>query len=134
MKVLKVHITDLSFGRGESVKVVENNRVYRVCDWGVLTNLLPTTTTLHPYKETSGHTHSAEENVYFFCNGSGKMELRKGEEEADFEVKEGDIIAIPPGIFHKVCNPNDRDLVFYCVCERSAIPVGVRVIKHGQKS
>ena len=63
------------------------------------------------YKETSGHSHDGQEEVYFFVEGNGIMELDK----TRFTVRAGDVVPIKDGVFHKVYNDNNEDLYFVCV-------------------
>lgn len=97
--------------------VIRNNETYIVEDNRFLKNMVLSKTTLHPGKDTSGHSHPGLEEVYFFKRGSGVMQL--GEEF--IEVSEGDIVLIPDGVFHKVYNSKFPDtwskklLEFVCV-------------------
>ena len=104
-------------------KVVKSNETYDVIDNTNLNNLVVSKTILHSGKETSGHNHSGQEEVYIFTKGHGKMIV--GEET--FIVRgagvnvEGSIILIPDGDFHKVWNTTGYniepygDLEFICV-------------------
>ena len=74
--------------------------------------LILSSTFLQAGKETSGHKHDGQEEVYFFVRGNGEMEL----DSERFEVKAGDIINIEDGVFHRVYNTNDNaQLYFVCV-------------------
>ena len=95
-------------------KVVKKNDVYTVIDVSKLENLIVSKTILHPGKETSGHSHDDAEEVYFFIEGEGQMQL--GEEK--FNVKKDSVVLIPSGSFHKVFNKSDSDLKFVCVFEK----------------
>lgn len=53
-------------------------------------------TTIYPTGSTTGHTHSDMEEVYFVISGEGFMVV--GEDE--FEIKAGDGLYVPPGVFH----------------------------------
>jgi mannose-6-phosphate isomerase-like protein (cupin superfamily) len=102
---MKVSIDDIG---GE---VIRDNDVYTVQDNQLLNNLVLSQTRLKPGKETTGHHHEGLEEVYFFNSGFGRMKL--GDEMLD--VKSGDVVLIPGGIFHKVYNDSDDMLVFTCV-------------------
>jgi mannose-6-phosphate isomerase-like protein (cupin superfamily) len=65
-----------------------------------------------PGGETAEHYHPKTEELYYFVDGTGRMRL--GEEEA--EVGAGDCVVIPPGVPHKLWNPNDAPLVLLCCC------------------
>jgi mannose-6-phosphate isomerase-like protein (cupin superfamily) len=95
-------------------RVVKQSDVYSVFD-SPMEKLVVSMTVLHPGKETGGHGHEGSEEVYFFVSGSGEMQL--GQDR--FHVREGDIVKIPGGKFHKVFNTAGRaDLTFICVFEK----------------
>ena len=100
---------------GEDSKVVKQNETYTLIDNTNLNNLVVSKTILHEGKETSGHNHSGQEEVYIFSEGHGAMIV--GEET--FLVSKGDIVLIPDGAFHKVFNTSNYkandDLEFICV-------------------
>ena len=54
-------------------KVVHSNETYNVIDNTMLNGLIVSKTELHPGKETSGHNHSGQEEVYIFTSGRGSM-------------------------------------------------------------
>ena len=74
-------------------------------------SLVLSSTHLFPNKETSGHHHKGQEEVYFFMHGVGKMQL----DDEEIRVRKGDIITIESGVFHKVINDSDDYLYFVCV-------------------
>ena len=92
-------------------KVIKSNEKYDVIDNTNLDKLIVSKTELHPGKETSGHNHSGQEEVYIFTNGKGSMVVGT----KTYNVKTGDIVLIPDGDFHKVFNEGDDDLIFTCV-------------------
>ncbi|MEM7815628.1 MAG: cupin domain-containing protein [Candidatus Aenigmatarchaeota archaeon] len=98
----------------KKVKPIRDTDVYSVHDLGFLEHLNVSMTILHKGKETSGHSHQNEEEVYLFLRGKGKMRL--GEKFLD--VKKGDVILVSKGLFHKVFNKGRGDLVFFCVFEK----------------
>ena len=91
--------------------VVKSNETYDVIDNTNLNNLVVSKTILHPGKETGGHNHTGQEEVYIFMQGWGKMIVG----EKTYQIDEGDIVLIPDGDFHKVFNEGDDDLIFTCV-------------------
>ena len=93
--------------------IVKEDDRYIVKDNTSLNNLVISTTTLHPDKSTSGHKHEGQEEVYIFMKGSGRMEL----DDKKFDVKEGDLILIEDGVFHRVHNTGKVDLYMVCVFE-----------------
>ena len=95
-------------------KVVKSNETYDVIDNTNLNNLIVSKTILHAGKQTGGHNHSGQEEVYVFIKGDGTMIVGTN----TFEVKAGDTILIPDGDFHQVHNTGfyaDDDLEFICV-------------------
>ena len=95
-----------------SGRVVKSNDVYTVIDNTDLTSLVVSKTVLHPQKETTGHSHEGQEEVYQFVYGTGRIEVGQNK----FDVSAGDVVLIPDGLFHKVWNVSlVEDLVFVCV-------------------
>lgn len=92
-------------------EIVKDNEVYLLKDNRELKNLILSQTILHKNQETRGHQHQGQEEVYFFVHGQGKMIVS----EEEFDVHSGDIVLIPDGLFHKVFNLGDCDLIFNCV-------------------
>ena len=84
---------------------------YTVKDNPHLKGLVLSSTFLFAGKETSGHTHDGQEEIYFFIKGKGEMTL----DDERFPVEEGDVILIEDGVFHKVINLRDADMYFVCV-------------------
>ena len=93
-------------------KIVKDNDTYRLIDNTSLNNLVVSKTILHPGKETTGHSHAGQEEVYQFTSGQGTMTVG----DNSYLVGPGDIILIPDGEFHKVWNNSEtEDLIFVCV-------------------
>ena len=92
-------------------EVVKSTTVYTLRDNKKLKNLVLSQTILHVNQNTNGHHHEGQEEVYFFMYGKGRMQV--GDQE--FDVTNGDIVLIPDGLFHKVWNTGESDLVFNCV-------------------
>lgn len=95
-------------------EVVKQDDRYVVKDNKFLNNLILSSTDLNPGKETSGHRHAGQEEVYLFVSGSGKM-IIDGDEYKEFSVQAGDVVLIPDGAFHKVINNGAENLYFVCV-------------------
>ena len=91
--------------------VVKEDERYIVTDNDTLKNLVTSITKLNPHHSTSGHSHSDQEEVYIFRSGKGEIEIN----ERRFPIKEGDIIFIEDGDFHRVHNTSDETLEFVCV-------------------
>ena len=94
-------------------KVVKEDDRYVVKDNTTLKNLVLSSTRLNPGKETTGHKHKGHEEIYFFINGKGEMELDKDK----FSVESGDIVLVKDGAFHKVYNTTKQELYFICVLQ-----------------
>ena len=103
----KSYIKAMSAGR-----LVKSDDRYIVCDLG-LGNLVLSMTILHPGKQTTGHSHAANE-VYFFLEGQGRVEV----DGAMREVGSKDVVVIHSGQFHRVYNSWDKDLIFLCAFEK----------------
>ena len=92
-------------------EVVKDNDVYRLIDNTTLNNLVLSQTILHVGKNTNGHLHKGQEEVYFFVQGTGIMIV--GDEK--FRVDAGSVVLIPDGAFHRVINDGEMNLIFNCV-------------------
>ena len=91
--------------------VVKQDERYKVKDNHTLKNLIVSSTLLNPGKSTSGHKHPGQEEVYYFVEGFGEMEI----DDEKFTVAKGDVVLIPDGVFHRVHNTNLHPLYFVCV-------------------
>jgi mannose-6-phosphate isomerase-like protein (cupin superfamily) len=94
-----------------SGEIVKQDERYVVRDNRTLNNLILSSTRLNPGKETTGHRHEGQEEVYMFVEGTGEMLL----DENRFTIKAGDIVLIEDGVFHRVYNTSEQDLYFVCV-------------------
>ena len=90
--------------------VVKRDDRYIVKDNKVLNNLVVSSTRLNPKKSTTGHSHKGQEEVYFFVEGSGRIEL----DDETFNVNPGDSVYIKDGVFHRV-HAGTEELFFVCV-------------------
>ena len=90
---------------------IKENEVYTVIDNKVLEQFTVSQTILHPGQCTTGHSHAGQEEVYMFEYGIGEMLV--GDEM--FTVRGGDIVLIKDGLFHRVTNLGESDLIFNCV-------------------
>jgi len=91
--------------------IVKDNDIYQLRDNTTLKNLVLSSTLLHAGKQTTGHKHEGQEEVYFFVTGKGEMLI----DEERFVVETGDIVLIEDGEFHRVYNTSKEDLYFVCV-------------------
>lgn len=104
---MNIHYENNEVG-GDIIKATD---VYTLRDNKTLNNLVLSQTILHVGKNTNGHYHNGQEEVYFFVHGRGKMIVG----DTEMIVKAGDIVLIPDGLFHKVFNTGESDLIFNCV-------------------
>jgi mannose-6-phosphate isomerase-like protein (cupin superfamily) len=92
--------------------VVKDNETYVLKDNTDLKNLVLSSTFLKPGKQTRGHTHPGQEEVYFFISGQGAIQI----DNDLYQVEAGSVMLIPDGVFHKVFNRSDAaSLYFVCV-------------------
>ena len=91
--------------------VAKEDARYIVKDNPHLKGLVLSSTFLTANKETSGHKHDGQEEIYFFIKGKGEMTL----DDDRFPVEEGDVILIEDGVFHQVHNTGHLGLYFVCV-------------------
>ena len=78
--------------------IVKQDDRYIVKDNTHLKNLVVSSTKLNRNKETSGHKHDGQEEVYYFLEGSGIMWL----DDKSMYITQGDVVLIEDGVFHKV--------------------------------
>jgi mannose-6-phosphate isomerase-like protein (cupin superfamily) len=91
-------------------EVVKDNETYLLKDNKKLKNLVLSSTDLKPNKSTRGHKHEGQEEVYYFVEGHGDMEI----DGHAFAVYPGDVVLIEDGAFHRVrAGPNG--MYFVCV-------------------
>lgn len=118
-----LNVLDL-FNFGSVVK--EDDR-YIVKDCTTLKDLVLSSTLLKPGKETSGHFHNDQDEVYIFLKGVGEMTIDNdrnivygsdGINDTDriaYDNPEYDVVLVPAGSFHKVKNIGGCDLYFVCI-------------------
>ena len=91
-------------------EVVKEDERYVVTDNKTLNNLVVSSTKLNAKMSTSGHSHKGQEEVYYFVDGSGKMEL----DDESISVMQGDVVLIEDGVFHRV-HAGPYGCYFVCV-------------------
>ena len=91
--------------------VIKDNATYLLKDNAFGNNLVLSSTFLRAYQKTNGHTHKGQEEVYFFVDGEGEMQI----DDERFPVTAGDVICIEDGEFHRVFNNSHLGLYFVCV-------------------
>ena len=92
-------------------KIVKEDERYVVSDNDTLKKLVTSITILNPHHSTTGHSHAGQEEVYFFVDGKGEMQVN----DERFPVEGGDVICIEDGDFHRVFNTGHLGLYFVCV-------------------
>ena len=93
--------------------VVKWNETYKLIDNKALKRNIVSSTLLFPKQSTRGHSHEGQEEVYIFVRGKGFMFI----DEHQFAIKEGDIVVIQDGEYHRVVNTTDEELLFVTVFE-----------------
>jgi len=101
---MKLHVDDIG---GD---IVKDTDVYLLKDNTTLKNLVLSSTRLKPNKSTRGHKHDGCEEVYYFINGSGTMEL----DEKIIMVDPGDVVLVEDGVFHRV-HASQAGCYFICI-------------------
>ena len=91
--------------------VIKDNSTYLLKDNAFGNNLILSSTFLRAGQSTNGHEHKGQEEVYFFVDGTGDMEI----DNNTFNVRAGDVICIEDGEFHRVHNTGHYGLYFVCV-------------------
>jgi|SRR3989338_1016092 len=94
--------------------LIRDNETYKVYDLPQLQNLTVSLTELYPQKSTSGHSHKEADEVYVFIHGAGTMEIGSRTQE----VKDGDLVLVPRGDFHRVHNKGGDNLSFWTIFEK----------------
>ena len=105
---LHFHNTDIG---GDTIK---DDDTYLNKDNRTLKNLVVSSTRLYRGKQTRGHRHPGQEEVYVFVQGFGKM-IVGNEDSNPFNVGPGSVVLIPDGAFHRVINDGDSNMLFNCV-------------------
>jgi mannose-6-phosphate isomerase-like protein (cupin superfamily) len=67
--------------------------------------------TYQPMAYVETHTHKVQEQIYHVLEGEGSMEI----EGKKMIVRRHDVIFIPPGVPHSICNNGLTDLTFIVV-------------------
>ena len=67
--------------------------------------------TYQPMAYVATHTHKVQEQIYHVLEGEGSMEI-EGRRQI---VRKHDVIFIPPGVSHSICNNGITDLTFIVV-------------------
>ncbi|MFO1306520.1 MAG: cupin domain-containing protein [Burkholderiales bacterium] len=66
-----------------------------------------------PGLTTRWHRLEGTAERYVILSGTGRVEVGDDLRE---EVREGDVVLIPPGARQRIANTGDRDLVFLAIC------------------
>jgi quercetin dioxygenase-like cupin family protein len=93
-------------------EVIKDNETYVLKDNKMLKNLVLSSTDLKAGQSTRGHSHTGQEEVYYFVSGVGEIEL----DDKRISVQGGDVVLIEDGVFHRVHNKSkSHSLYFVCV-------------------
>ena len=84
-------------------EVVKDEARYVVKDNTQLKNLVLSSTRLNPNHMTRGHVHAGQEEIYFFIEGTGEIQLNN----IEIDVSPGTVVLIEDGMFHKVTAGED---------------------------
>lgn len=57
-------------------------------------------TIIYPEGKTTGHSHKQHEEIYFVIQGRGRMIVG----ETEYDIKAGDALYVPFGVFHTTYN------------------------------
>ncbi len=87
-----------------------DSKQYKIVD-EEFDGLTMSTTTLHGWQGTDGHSHDWEEG-YYIVKGVGKIRIGS---EVKKMLHEGDFFIIEPNKWHQVFNGMNTDLIFICV-------------------
>ena len=100
----------------ESTLVVDNE-TYNITDLELFDSqgvprVTISKTILHAGKQTRGHSHRDDDEVYYFVEGDGIMLLNNNA----LMVTAGDYVFVERGVFHKMVNTSkgEGDLIFIC--------------------
>lgn len=94
--------------------LIRNNDIYKVYDLPTLQNLNVSLTELYAKKSTTGHSHNDADEVYVFIDGEGTIEVGA----RTIQVKNGNLVLVPRGKFHKVRNKGENTLNFWTIFEK----------------
>lgn len=99
---------------GEVTKVSDK---YEVRDDYSLNKLILSSTSLKPGCATNGHKHMSQDEVFLFY-GYGEIHLRypdedQGEIDEVIQVEPGSVVSVPVGVFHRVHNIAEDNILFY---------------------
>ena len=117
--------------------ISKENDNYTVKDNYVGENLLLSSTHLFPGKQTAGHKHLLQDEIFFFTQGSGEIYLRhpdegQGEVEELYEVNAQDIVTVQAGVFHRVHNKGKTKLKYLRVMNRPSSDLRLRESSAGE--
>jgi mannose-6-phosphate isomerase-like protein (cupin superfamily) len=103
--------------------ITKENESYTVKENYVGDHLVLSSSHLFPDKQTNGHKHTMQDEIFFFTQGMGEMYLRhpdegQGEKEEVITVNPQDIITVHAGVFHRVINKGKTKLKYLRVMNR----------------
>ena len=95
----------------DDAKIAKEDVRYVVKDNDTLNNLVVSTTKLQPSRQTNGHSHAGQEEVYIFTQGSGRILI----DDEITDVSASDTVLIKDGAFHRVFNESSEILEFAAI-------------------
>jgi len=103
--------------------VSKENDNYETQDNAVGDYLVLSKTNLYPGKQTAGHKHTRQDEIFIITQGLGEIHLRypdedQGEIDELYTVKSGDIVTVQAGVFHRVYNTAEDVLKYIRVMNR----------------
>lgn len=100
----------------DEARLIVNSPTYQITDLNIYDTrgrivFTLSVTVLHGGKQTRGHAHEIDNEIYEFSSGQGIMMLGK----LAINVQAGDLVYVEKTTFHKVINTSmASDLVFRC--------------------
>lgn len=94
-------------------KIIKDTETYKLIDNTTLNRLTVSTTELYAGRQTGGHSHENQEEVYIFLSGKGNMLLG----DQTIPVNSGDVVTVPVKTFHQVKANSGSSIYFMCVFE-----------------
>jgi mannose-6-phosphate isomerase-like protein (cupin superfamily) len=97
-------------------ELIKSDDVYDLVDNNDLEKMTTSSTILKPGKNTRGHSHDGQEEVYVFMSGRGRMKI----DDTLIDVKKDSVVPIKNGQFHQVFNDSDEeDMLFIAIFEQN---------------
>ena len=92
-------------------EVIKDNATYLLKDNAFGNNLVLSSTFLRANQKTNGHSHSGQEEVYFFVDGEGEMQI----DDERFPVTAGDVICIEDCFINIILIVSCNKIIYICI-------------------